>query len=262
MQRAPLPGKALVVLDPTLELVVDVFPCEDAYTQERALLPEVLQTVEAQDVWVGDRNFCTAEFLTSLAEKLAYFVIRQHGSLGWKPLSELSTIGKTQTGELFEQQVQIQYGDRILSCRRVLLKLFKPTRNGDGEIAILSNLPEADARASTIVKLYQKRWRIETLFQTITTNFNGEINTLAYLSAALFSYCMAIIAYNILATLKAALGSVHGVGKIAAGLSDFYLVDEIQGTYRGMMIAIPPQQWQPFQTCSLPQMAKWLQTKP
>lgn len=78
----PLPGKALVVLDPTLELVVDVFPCEDAYTQERALLPEVLQTVEAQDVWVGDRNFCTAEFLTSLAEKLAYFVIRQHGSLG------------------------------------------------------------------------------------------------------------------------------------------------------------------------------------
>ncbi|NEO49756.1 MAG: hypothetical protein F6K55_38925 [Moorea sp. SIO4A3] len=38
-------------MDPTLELVVDVFPCEDAYTQERALLPEVLQTVEALDEW-------------------------------------------------------------------------------------------------------------------------------------------------------------------------------------------------------------------
>jgi len=28
------------------------------------------------------------------------------------------------------------------------------------------------------------------------------------------------------------------VGKIEAGLSDFYVVDEIQHTYRGMMIAI------------------------
>lgn len=29
----PLPGKALVVLDPTLQLVINVFPCEDAYRE-------------------------------------------------------------------------------------------------------------------------------------------------------------------------------------------------------------------------------------
>jgi len=36
------------------------------------------------------------------------------------------------------------------------------------------------------------------------------------------------------------------VEKLDAALSDFYVVDEIQGTYRGMMIAIPPEHWQCF----------------
>ena len=69
---------------------------------------------------------------------------------------------------------------------------------------------------------------------------------------------MAVVAFNILATVKAALKSVHGVGKIEAGLSDFYVVEEVQGTFRGMMIAIPPVQWQPFGQMSLEQFADTL----
>ena len=57
VEGGPLPGKSLVVLDPSLMLAIDVFPCEDAYTQERALLPEVLATVKPNDLWIGDRNF-------------------------------------------------------------------------------------------------------------------------------------------------------------------------------------------------------------
>jgi hypothetical protein len=55
----PLPGKSLVVLDPSLKLLVEVFGCEDGYTQERALLEHVLPTVEPGDCWIEDRNFCT-----------------------------------------------------------------------------------------------------------------------------------------------------------------------------------------------------------
>lgn len=40
--NAPLPGKSLVVLDPSLMLAVDVFPCEDGHAQERSKLPQVL----------------------------------------------------------------------------------------------------------------------------------------------------------------------------------------------------------------------------
>ena len=75
--------------------------------------------------------------------------------------------------------------------------------------------------------MYQRRWNIETLFQTVTQNFNGEIKTLAYPQAALFSYSMALVTYNILATIKYILSVVHGWGKIEAGISDYYLVDEI-----------------------------------
>lgn len=66
---APLPGKALAVFDPALALITALYPCEDAYTQERALLAAVLTGVQAGERWIADRNFCTAGFLTGLAER-------------------------------------------------------------------------------------------------------------------------------------------------------------------------------------------------
>ena len=67
------------------------------------------------------------------------------------------------------------------------------------------------------------------------------------------------MAYDILATLKAALASVHGVGKIEAALSDFYVVNELQGTYQGMMIAIPPHFWLGFANMPTAELAGFLQ---
>ena len=107
--------------------------------------------------------------------------------------------------------------------------------------------------------LYRERWQVEGLFLSVTQNFDGEIKALAYPQAALFSFTLALMAYNILATLKAALASVHGVGKIEAALSDFYVVDELQGTYRGMMIAIPPPFWQDFADMPIADLAIFLQ---
>lgn len=254
-----LPGKAIVVLDPLSKLVLDIFPCIDGHAQERCLFAQILEQVQPAEVWDADRNFCTASFLFTIAQKKAFFVIRQHGALGWKAVTELESLGQTETEEVFEQEVEITYSDTRVRVRRVLLKLRQPTRDRDWEIAILTNLPVADANGVKIAELYRRRWSLETLFQTVSENFNGEIHTLAYPKAALFSFSMALVAYNILATLRAALASVHGVGKIEAGLSDFYLVDEIQGTYRSMMIAIPLPHWQSFHTISLTQMALFLQ---
>jgi len=42
------------------------------------------------------------------------------------------------------------------------------------------------------------------------------------------------------------LRSVHGAEKIEAELSGYYVADEIAGTYRGMMIAIPAEEWLVF----------------
>ena len=69
---------------------------------------------------------------------------------------------------------------------------------------------------------------------------------------------MALVTYNILATIKYILSVVHGWGKIEAGISDYYLVDEIQGTYRGMLIAVPNDDWQLISRLEVSSLMEWL----
>jgi Transposase DDE domain len=251
---APLPGKSLVVLDPDLRLAVDIFPCEDGHAQERRLFGAVLARVKAGQLWIADRNMCTLEFLCGIAERQAAFVIREHQNLPWQALDELRLVAVMAAGQLFEQTIQIEYQGYALQLRRIVLQLSQPTRHGDHEIVVLSNLPETTTSAIVISQLYRERWQVEGLFLSVTTNFEGEIKTLAYPKAALLSFALALISYNILATLRAALTSAHGVEQ-GEMVSDFYGVDEIQGTYRGMMIAITPEHWQCFSDLSLIDLA-------
>jgi hypothetical protein len=249
------PGKSLVVLDPDLQLAINVFPCEDGHAQERRLFPEVLQTVNPGELWIADRNMCTRDFLLGLDFKGANFVIREHQTMPWEAVSPLQPMGKVETGLLFEQTVRITQTEASLLMRRVVLRLFKATRNQEQEIAIFTTLPPEKATTAEVTHLYRNRRSVENLFQVVTENYQCEIKTLGYPKAALFSFCLALVAYNILATVRAALAAVHGSGKIAAGISSYYMVSEIQGTYRGMMIAIPPVHWEVFQSLSLKHLA-------
>jgi hypothetical protein len=259
----PLPGQSIAVLDPQQKLVVDIFLNEDGHAQERSLLPSVLETVEAKQVWVADgcglggfpqkqpvqeadRNFCTRKFLLGIAQREGYFIVREHKSIPHQELSPLKEMGETETGRLFEQKVQVEEDGVSLNLRRVVIQLHQPTRHGDTEVALLTHLSPSVADAPTVARLYLQRWSIEGMFQVITDTFNCELNTLGYPKAALFVFCLAIVAFNILSTVKAALKSVHGVGKIEAGLSDYYLVEEIQGTFRGLAIALPTSLWSFF----------------
>ena len=107
-------------------------------------------------------------------------------------------------------------------------------------------MPAKDARAKVIADLYRRRWTIETAFQELEATRHGEVNTLGYPKAALFAFCGALVAYNVLSTLKAALRSVHGEEVVAEEVSGYYVADEIQMTHRGMMIAIPEDEWVVF----------------
>ncbi len=245
-RSGPLPGQSIAVLDPEQMLVSDVFPCEDAHAQERSLLPEMLETVKPNEVWIADRNFCTRAALVGIEQRQAYFIIRAHQRLPWEALEPLKAVGSSPSGEVFEQPVLITHEDTCLSCRRVVVKLSAPTRHGDTEVAVFTNLPVAVADAAKVAELYLARWSVEKMFQVITDVFSCELKSLGYPRAALFVFCMAVVAFNLLSTVKAALKAVHGVGKIEAGLSDFYLVEEVQGTFRGMIIALPEPLWKPF----------------
>jgi spore maturation protein SpmB len=147
----------------------------------------------------------------------------------------------------------------LSTLRRIRVVLSEPTRNGDREIFILTNLCPSVATALEIAQFYRQRWTLETLFQILTVNFNCEIKTLGYPKAALFAFCVALVSYNILSVIFAALRSVYGTDTIQQAVSSYYLADEIRGTYRGMMIAIPPQEWRVFNTITMTGLASLLQ---
>jgi IS4 transposase len=244
LSAGALPGKSLVVYDPVLGIPVDVFPCEDGHAQERSLLHRVLQTVKYMDLWVADRNFCTVEFICEIDGKDAHIIFRQHGNLPYTELGKERTVGKIETGKVFEQPIMvIDHSGKPHKFRRIRVLLEEQTRDGDKEIFIITNLPKKGAGAKKIANIYRGRWTIETSFQELEKWFNSEINTLGYPPAALFGFCVALIAYMIVSVIKAALSSIHGTKIIEEQVSGYYLTDEISGTYRGMMIAIEAEQW-------------------
>jgi IS4 transposase len=262
---AALPGQALAVLDPALKLIVDLFPCEDAHTQERALLSQVLEVIEAGDLWIEDRNFCTNRFLFGIARKQAAFLVRQHAGLPWKALEEPAYVGKSETGRVFEQRVRLIHADgEELVVRRITIELHHPTRDGETVLHLLTNLTVEDADALTLARLYSQRWQIETAFQELTVDLCCEVSTLGYPKAALFGFSVAVLCYNAFSVTKAAIRvnrvdptptqfpSSSAPVPVARAttkpplideLSTYYLADEVAGTWRGMMVVLPEPFW-------------------
>lgn len=258
---AALPGVAVAVLDPDRGVIEDVIVAEDAYTQELKLCEPILERVEAKDVVIADRHYCTSDILFGLAKRGASFIIRQHmGRLRWELRGERREQGRTDTGTVYEQELVLTHPEtgETLTVRRITIKLDKPTRDGDEELHILTNLPEEAASAAIVGELYGKRWTVETAFQQVTTSLSCELTTLGYPSAALFSFCMAVACYNVIAVIMASLGDAHGHEHVQENVSFYYLAEELSGTYRGMMIAIPPLDWECFQTMTAADLAHQL----
>src|SRR5499426_698962 len=121
---APLPGQALVVLDQQRLLITDVFLNEDGHAQERRLLTQVLQHVEADQLWIEDRNFCTLGLMFGIACRGAAFVVRQHGQLQGELLGRAMRKGTTRSGPVYEEPMLVR--DAISSARLGVRRLLEP----------------------------------------------------------------------------------------------------------------------------------------
>lgn len=259
---AALPGKALVVLDQRHMLIENVFLAESGHAQERSLINEVLPTVKEGDLWIADRNFCTQPFFFGIIRREGFFLIRQHEQLKGRLVGKRKYIGKTDRGTVYEQKLILtdpETGEEKV-VRRITIQLKQKTRDGDNVIHLLSNIPEEDADAIVLSDLYRLRWTIETAFFEITTTLTCEVNTLGYPKAALFAFCLALLAYNAVSIIKAALRSEHGEEKINQEVSAYYLALEIQQTYDGMMVAIPAEHWHIFRELPVTKFAKLLRS--
>jgi IS4 transposase len=247
---AALPGHSLVVYAPEQGLVVDMVPCEDAHRQERTLMPAVLQLAQPGDLWISDRNFSTRAILFGFERQQATFIVREHGSSpNPHPLGSLRKVGRIETGTVYEQPVQIvDEAGQLLDLRRIELHLDVPTEEGDSIICLLTNAPKSRLTAKAVARLYRKRWTIEGMFQRLEGVLHSEVRTLGRPRAALFAFGVALVAYNILAVLQAAIEAAHPEAKEAGiELSAYYVSHAVKLVYAGMMMAVAPAVWSLFE---------------
>jgi hypothetical protein len=259
-REAVLPGKLAAVLDPDQQLVLGVVSTEDAHANERTLWDGIWEHLRERDCVVADRNFCTKGSLLRLAARQMLFVMRQHeGDCPVEALQEPRRVGRTEGGTVYEQSVRVVDREgQTLVLRRILVRLNRPTDRGEKEIRILTNLP-ASVDARKIAEIYRGRWKIEQAFQSLAVALRGEVNTLAYPRAALLGYCLALVAFNLLSTLKAVVHSVHPEAG-GTKLSSYYMADEVSRAWDGLDLMVPPRTWErQFANVPLPEFLRKLQ---
>jgi IS4 transposase len=247
---AGLPGKSLAIYEPSSGVIRTVILEEDGHAQERSLLDQV--EVEPGQLWIADRNFCVRTFLFRIQRTGAFFLVRRHAqNLPFQELTTLEPQGRCSTGRVFEQAIAVEdteFPRVVHRLRRIVLQLDQPTREGDTEIVLVTNLP-AEVPASACCEAYRDRWQVERHFQTLTDLLHCEVPSLGYPRAALFAFCMAVVAGNALAVLLAHLRVVHGA-ELAEEVSKFELVDQAAEVYPGMMIAVPAAHWDWVRGCA------------
>jgi hypothetical protein len=226
----PRPSMAVVVYEPQWDLPVLMVPSEDAYTQERALAPQVLTIAEEGDCWLGDRNFCTTTFLCGFTRRRAKYLVREHGNAPVRSRSAWRKVSADANGIVEEQEaVLVDEDGTEWPVRRIRVLLTKPTRDGEQELRLLSTVPSEHATATQLAALYRQRWQLETAFARLEKLLNCELKTLGHPRAALFAFAVGLAAYALVSVLQAALNEAHGAGT-SEKLSWYWITQESEKT--------------------------------
>lgn len=249
---AALPGRTVALFDHATQLISRLVVCENAHTSEKRLMLELLPHIEPNDLFLADCAFGTMEFFHGLRARQASFLIRHHSSTTLTPVTKRRRVCRSRTGVVFEQQVRSSDGQEF---RAIIIRRDKPLRNGKRELILLTNVPRSKASAKKLAHLYLKRWTIEEAFRQLTQYLSCEVSTLGYPKAALLAFSLAVLAYNCLGCVKAAMAGRFGWDKVDAELSSYYLATEVKRTYEGMSIAVPEEEWDRYRELSVESLA-------
>jgi hypothetical protein len=254
---APLPGTIVARFDPQQGLFDKAFVLEDAHAQETTVLDLMVEDVQERDLHIADRNFCVVHYCLKIHARSGCFLIRQNGRLKGNPIGKRKRRGRIATGMVYEQMLEITDKGESLVVRRITVKLDEPTREGDMEIHILTNVPRKDGDARRLAEIYRQRWEIENAFYLLTTTLNCEMPSNCYPRCALFQFCMAMMAFNCMQVLTAALYAEHEEEDVDA-MSRYHMSIDIVSPMEGMLTAINEQEWEALTPQSISGIASFL----
>ena len=253
---APLPGTIVARFDLQRQMFDRAYLLEDAHAQECSVKHRILADLEPNDLILADRHYCVLDLLTGIDEAGTAFAIRQHGRFKGVLIGKRRRIGRCATGVVYEQKIHTSNQDDAFSMRRITLELDQPTRDGDTEIHILTNLP-SNIAATLVADLYRLRWEEEQGFYYLTTTLTCELPSLGQPRAALFLFCMAMLAFNIRQVMFAALYVEHGADEVNE-VSHFHVSVEVSRYTDGMLAVIDEEIWEEWIPSERGEVAKLL----
>jgi hypothetical protein len=263
--RAPLPGRAVVLLDMRYQMFVDIQCDANAYRCERKIAEPLLERqLKPGALYIADRNFCDGVLIEQFRRRGACFIVRQHGVCPrCREIPGETSVDKgcdDQGQSVSEQRIEVQLADGSwMPVRRISVKLSSSTRDGDREIHLLTNLP-ARVRAENISTAYRKRWTIENCFGDLSRALNAEIRTLAYPGAASLCFSLALLLFNVMSLVRWMLLK-HGQYSERYQFDDvsyYYIADEISRSQFAFAELVNRQQWRTFATMTASEFANFL----
>ncbi|MBL9094504.1 MAG: IS4 family transposase [Planctomycetaceae bacterium] len=253
LRAAGLPAKAVVVYDLATGVCERAAVSEDAYTGEKPLAETLVEEARPGELYVGDRGFCTVRIMGRLIDRGAAFVFRElaydmvYDAEGPELRRRGSSVGEAQVG------LRCRERDCTWPLRRIHVRLDEPTREGDREVRLLTNLPTS-FKARDVAELYRRRWAVERYFHLVKRELHGQLPSLGEPRAALFALCAALAAGNVLAWIKSLTRGRRG-GEPA--LSGYYLALEISRGYAAVETLAGEQDWQALAALSDRGFQKW-----
>ena len=260
--NACLPGKSVVVYQPGSGLVTDVVLCEDAYTQERALVTQLPAGEGATQGFVRRRPQLLhhAVRLRRSPRGGGFVLVRQHRqNLPCRPRGPLELVkcGATETGRMYEQIVR---GHRSrpaerYSCGPSRSAVREDTRWREDNWALDQFARDGlgGCHRRDLSEAMDNRDPISVPHGAL----HCEVPGLGKPKAALFAFAMSLVASNSLAVVRASLRAAHGK-EAEAEVSGYYLADEIADEYRSVMKYLPAEQWKGWRELGAKEMASLL----
>ena len=128
-----------------------------------------------------------------------------------------------------------RFGRKRSGFRRITVKLKTPTRDGDAEIHLLTNLFRPwRVSALKVAALYRKRWTLEQAFYELTIYLRCELNTLGYPKAAAVRFrCGRLQLQPACGCQRRLWCGVHGEEKTETEVSNFFPRQRSQERPRG-----------------------------
>ena len=229
------------------EVLVDLVAGEDAHASELTYVPPLVATAAPGELWIADRNFATRSILHALHARGATLLVREQAAYPQPtPAGARQGLGRGATGAVYEQPVDCPAPSSDpaapLRLRRIEVELDTPLESGETVLRVLTTLP-ASIDAARVAALYRRRWTIEGLFQRLEAVLHSEVRTLGQPRAALLAFSVAVVAYNVLAVVQAAVETQAAAAPESVPISLYYVAHTVREHYRGLLIAVPASVW-------------------